>query len=91
MKPGALGYFVVPNASMLGDGRPVEEREVDWAHANITCQHIWMYDHEEFVRMVAAQDLAIVSMNETFETERRRDGIYTAVVATTGGSRAAAS
>jgi SAM-dependent methyltransferase len=84
MAPGALGYFVVPNAATLGDGHAVNRDDVDWPHANRTCQHLWMYDHDAFVTMIG-EKFEIVATNQTFETERRRDSVYTTVVARRGG------
>jgi SAM-dependent methyltransferase len=80
MSDHGLAYIVVPNASTLGPGTWRSNNEVDWAHANRTCQHIWMYEHREFMELVQ-QSFEVLDTDETFETDLRRDSIYTTVVA----------
>jgi SAM-dependent methyltransferase len=80
MVPGGVAYLVVPNAATLGEGRRIENSDVDWSHANRTCQHIWMFDHATFLTLVESQ-LEVLESDERFETDQRRDSIYTTVVA----------
>src|SRR5262249_13062149 len=80
MSERGIAYLVVPNASTLGPGTPRRADEVDWPHANRTCQHIWMYEHEEFLELVR-RAFDVLETDETFETDLRRDSIYTTVIA----------
>ena len=43
LRPGGVGYFVVPNSLTFQEPEPfpVAAAAVDWAHAKHTCQHIW--------------------------------------------------
>lgn len=81
MTRGSHAYIVVPNAATFGAGpRHVPAGDVEWAHANVTCQHIWMMEPETLRRMVAA-NFDILDESTTFETGIRQDSVYSSFIA----------
>ena len=53
MRPGGIGYFVVPNSLTFQAPAPAQivSSEVDWPHAKHTCQHIWTMTPAAFEAM----------------------------------------
>lgn len=81
MERHSLAYIVVPNARTFGaDPYHVPAGDVDWTHANITCQHIWMIEPKR-LRHLIAKRFKILDESTEFETDLRRDSVYSSFVA----------
>lgn len=82
MRPGGIGYFVVPNAQtfMPPHPFPVAARDVDWPHALRTCQHIWMMSPEAFEGLFTAAGFEVLAHDLALETDIRRDSVYSTVI-----------
>lgn len=82
LAPGGVAYLTVPDAATFEPPFPFPEagRKVDWAHANRTCQHLWMMMPETFRRIVA-DHFEIVAETRSLETDIRRDSSYTTILA----------
>lgn len=81
MERHSLAYIVVPNARTFGAApHPVPADDVDWAHANITCQHIWMIEPKRLRALIAGR-FEILDESTEFETDLRRDSVYSSFVA----------
>lgn len=83
LAPGGLLYMTTPNSRTF-DGDPpypcpVPPAQVDWAHANKTCQHIFMIE-PGLMRKLIEQHLDIVAESESFETEIRKDSVYSTIL-----------
>lgn len=82
LAPGGLAYLTVPDANTFQAPYPypADPKNIVWAQANRTCQHLWMMQPATFTRLVAAH-LDIVAQSQTLETEIRRDSAYTTILA----------
>jgi len=80
LAPRGWLYAVVPTARTFDAPVRRANREIDWAHANRTCQHIWMYEPEAFLELVGAH-LDVRWSDDRLETDLRRDSAYLAVLA----------
>jgi SAM-dependent methyltransferase len=82
MRPGGIGYFVVPNSLTFQAPAPasVACSEVDWPHARHTCQHIWTMTPEAFEAMFERAGWTVLAHDLQSETDLRQDGVYSAVI-----------
>lgn len=84
LKPGGVLYMTTPNSRTFDADKPfpfpVAPGAVDWAHANRTCQHIFMMT-PTVMRSLTETFFAIVRYSEEFETGIRRDSVYTTLIA----------
>lgn len=77
---GGFVYITVPNANTFMSPYPVAvpATEVDWRHAENTCQHLWMLTPQT-LELILEKYFTIV-FRSTFETEIRRDSIYSTIL-----------
>jgi SAM-dependent methyltransferase len=82
MRPGGIGYFVVPNSLTFQAPAPapVAPSEVDWAHAKHTCQHIWTMTPGAFEAMFERAGWTVLAHDLQSESDIRQDGVYSAVI-----------
>lgn len=82
LAPGGYAYLTVPDADTFEPPFPYKEerRNIDWRHANRTCQHLWMMEPKIF-RQIVSDALLIVAESQTLETSIRRDSSYTTILA----------
>lgn len=82
LAPGGFAYLTVPNACTFQYPAPVPvpAEGVDWAHANRTCQHLWMMQPEVF-RNIVSKHFHIVDETQALETDIRRDSVYSTILA----------
>jgi SAM-dependent methyltransferase len=82
LRPGGVGYFVVPNSWTFQVPKPfpVAAAAVDWAHAKHTCQHIWTMSPEAFERIFVRAGFSVLRHDQALETDIRRDAVYSTVV-----------
>ena len=78
-RPGGYVYVTVPNSLTLMQDKQVEQRDVDWRHANRTCQHLWMMTPDIVQRLVEKHFRVIGTSG--YETDIRGDSIYTSILA----------
>lgn len=80
--PGGYVYLTVPNANTFCAPFPyaVEESDISWPQANRTCRHLWMLQPEIFRRLVC-DHFDIVAESQEFETNIRKDSVYSTLLA----------
>lgn len=76
--------MTTPNARTLESDAPLplpkRYSEVDWDNANRSRQHLFMTTPEMMHRLIAER-LQVVAETEDFETNIRRDSIYSTILA----------
>jgi hypothetical protein len=81
LAPGGFIYITVPDARTFCD--PVPEHvlpwRLNWPRANRTCQHLWMLE-PAVVESLVAKSFDVIDV-ASFETDIRRDSVYTTVLA----------
>ena len=83
LKKGGVFYMTTPNSKTFENGglpTRVKCDDVDWDDANRTCQHIFMMD-EDFAAALVERNFTILEESSNFETEIRRDAVYTTIIA----------
>lgn len=83
LSPRGLLYMTTPNARTFENDAPfplpVRPSQVDWPHANRTCQHIFMIEPSLLSHLVSGR-LDIVAETDEFETSIRRDSVYSTIL-----------
>ncbi|WP_459086598.1 class I SAM-dependent methyltransferase [Mesorhizobium sp. A556] len=81
LAPGGLIYLTVPDARTFSDPVPehVLPHRLDWQRANRTCQHLWLLT-PTMVETLMAKTFDVIEVSG-FETDIRRDSVYTTVLA----------
>lgn len=80
LAPGGHAYITIPESRTFQGifPFPVRQRDVDWQHANRTCQHLWMLTIETLTGLVS-QFFDIVDVSG-YEEDIRRDSVYATVL-----------
>jgi 2-polyprenyl-3-methyl-5-hydroxy-6-metoxy-1,4-benzoquinol methylase len=79
LKPGGCGYITLPNLHSLPIMQPVRADEVDWARANVTCQHLWIMPPEIILKLHQEHG-SVIDYSRSFETRLRGDSDYCTVL-----------
>jgi SAM-dependent methyltransferase len=82
LRPGGVGYFVVPNSLTFAPPHPfpVAVGAVDWDHAKHTCQHIWMMSPEAVEGMFSRVGFTVLAHDLNLESDVRRDSVYSTLI-----------
>jgi SAM-dependent methyltransferase len=75
LRPGGVAYITLPTAASFAAPTPCPPGEVDWAIANVTCQHLWLMDPALLVAMMRRHG-ELLDHSDRFETDLRRDAVY---------------
>jgi SAM-dependent methyltransferase len=82
LRPGGVGYFVVPNSLTFQPPHPfpIPGLAVDWSHAKRTCQHIWMMSPQAFEAMFSNAGFGVLRHDQQLETDVRKDSVYSTLI-----------